>query len=87
MWEDTTRKYFFSFINENFKDWIVDEDIYGSSLIINWTWASSSKFLSVLLTRLTAVNGNLAIDKIKVDRESFAVFICKKDDFTLTISL
>ena len=87
MWEDTTRKYFFSFINENFKDWIIDEDIYSSGLVINWTWASSSKFLGILLTCLTAVNGYLAIDKIEIDREPLAVFISKKDDFTLAISL
>ena len=86
MWEDTTRKYFFSFINENFKDWIIDEDIYSSSFIINWTWASSSKFLSILLTCLTAVNSNLTLDKVKIDRESLAIFISKKNDFTLTIS-
>ena len=85
MREDTTRKYFFSFIDENFKDWIIDEDIYSSSLVVDWTWASSSKFLSVLLTCLTAVDGYLTIDKVKIDRESLAIFISKKNDFTLTI--
>ena len=68
MREDTTRKYSFSFIDKNFKDWIVDEDIDSSCLISNWARASSSKFLSILLTCLTTINCYLAIDKVKIDR-------------------
>ncbi len=67
MREDTTRKYLFSFIDENFKDWVVDEDIDSSCLISNWARASSSKFLSILLACLTTINGYLAIDKVKIE--------------------
>ena len=87
MWEDTTRKYFFSFIDENFKDWLVDEDSGSSSLLVDWARTSASKFLGVLLTSLATIHCHLTIYKVKVDWKSLAFFISEQDNLALAIGL
>ena len=87
MWEDTTRKYFFSFIDENFKDWLVDEDSGSSSLVIDRARTSRTKFLGVLFTSLTTIHCHLSIDKIKVDWKPLAFFISEQDNLALAIGL
>ena len=75
MRKDATRKYFFSFIDENFKDRIVDEDVSSSSLVIDRARTSRPKFLGILLTSLTTIHCNLTIYKVEVDWKPLTIFI------------
>ena len=51
MWVDPTRKYFFSFIDKDFKYRIVNENISGCRLVSDWAATARTVFLCILLLR------------------------------------
>ena len=56
MWEDPTRKYFFSFIDKDFKYRIVNENISSCRLVSDCAATARTEILGILLTSLATID-------------------------------